>query len=108
MRRRYGKSPSRTHEVQTVSPGDEVAGIDRERVLGVDRHKVDDALVVTELAERDVYEIDESEYVRKPRSTRNGRKVGCRGSRINSLLPKARRPRSYRRRSRHSEITSKG
>ena len=43
----------------------EEAGIDRERVLGVDRDKVDDALEVTELSERDVYEIEESEYVRK-------------------------------------------
>lgn len=43
----------------------EEAGIDRERVLGVDRAKVDEALEVTELSESDVYEIDESEYVRK-------------------------------------------
>ncbi len=43
----------------------EAAGIDRERVLGVDRSKVDDALDVTELSESDVYEIEESEYVRK-------------------------------------------
>jgi len=43
----------------------EEAGIDRERVLGLDRDKVDDALDVTELSESDVYEINESEYVRK-------------------------------------------
>ncbi|WP_302079966.1 hypothetical protein [Salinibaculum rarum] len=43
----------------------EEAGIDRERVLGVDRDKVDDALEVTELSEDDVYDIEESEYVRK-------------------------------------------
>jgi len=43
----------------------EDAGIDPERVMSVDRDKVDDALEVTELAESDVYEIDESEYVRK-------------------------------------------
>jgi len=43
----------------------ENAGIDRERVLGVDRGKVDDALEVTELSESDVYEIEQSEYVRK-------------------------------------------
>jgi hypothetical protein len=43
----------------------EDAGIDRERVLGVDRDKVDDALEVTELSKSDVYEINESEYVRK-------------------------------------------
>jgi hypothetical protein len=43
----------------------EDAGIDPERVMGVDRQKVDDALDVTELSEGDVYEIGESEYVRK-------------------------------------------
>lgn len=43
----------------------ENAGIDGERVLGVDRDKVDDALDVTELSKSDVYDIDESEYVRK-------------------------------------------
>jgi polyhydroxyalkanoate synthesis regulator phasin len=43
----------------------EQAGIDRARVLGVDRGKVDDALAVTELSEQDVYDIDESSYIRK-------------------------------------------
>lgn len=43
----------------------EAEGIGRERVTGVDRKKVDDALEVTELAESDVYEIEEREYVRK-------------------------------------------
>ena len=43
----------------------EDVGIDPERVMGVDRQKVDDALDVTELSEGDVYEIEESEYVRK-------------------------------------------
>ncbi|AUX09327.1 hypothetical protein AArcSl_1699 [Halalkaliarchaeum desulfuricum] len=43
----------------------EEAGIDRERVTTVDSSKVDEALEVTELSETDVYEIEESEYVRK-------------------------------------------
>jgi hypothetical protein len=43
----------------------EQSGIDRERVLGVDRKKVDDALAVTNLSEQDVYEIDENTHVRK-------------------------------------------
>jgi hypothetical protein len=43
----------------------EAAGIDRGRVTGIDRSKVDDALEVTELSEGDVYDIEESEYVRK-------------------------------------------
>jgi hypothetical protein len=43
----------------------EEAGVDREQITSVDRGKVDDALEVTELSESDVYEIEESEYVRK-------------------------------------------
>jgi len=43
----------------------ESAGIDRERVLSVDRGKVDDALEVTDVAESDVYKTEETEYVRK-------------------------------------------
>jgi len=43
----------------------EAAGIDREQLTTVDSSKVDDALDVTELSESDVYEIEESEYVRK-------------------------------------------
>jgi hypothetical protein len=34
-------------------------------VLGVDPEKVDDALEVTELAESDVYDVEQREYVRK-------------------------------------------
>ena len=43
----------------------EAAGIDRERLTTVDRSKVDDALDVTDLSESDVYEVEESEYLRK-------------------------------------------
>lgn len=43
----------------------EEAGIDGERVMSVDREKVDEALEVTTLSESAVYDIDESEYVRK-------------------------------------------
>ena len=43
----------------------EDAGIDRERVTSVDSSKVDEALEVVEVAESEVYDIDESEYVRK-------------------------------------------
>ncbi|QSG07615.1 DUF2800 domain-containing protein [Halapricum desulfuricans] len=43
----------------------EDAGIDRERVTSVDSKKVNEALEVTELSETDIYEVDESEYVRK-------------------------------------------
>ncbi|MFB6197038.1 MAG: hypothetical protein ABEI52_02050, partial [Halobacteriaceae archaeon] len=38
----------------------EDAGIDRDRVMGVDRDKVDDALEVTDLSESDVYEVTET------------------------------------------------
>ena len=40
-------------------------GIDRERVTTVDSSKVDEALEVTDLSESDLYEINESQYVRK-------------------------------------------
>jgi hypothetical protein len=43
----------------------ESAGIDREQLTTVDSNKVDEALDVTDLSEKDVYEIEESEYVRK-------------------------------------------
>jgi hypothetical protein len=43
----------------------EDAGIDPEQVLGVDREKVDEALDVVELPESAVYDVNESEYVRK-------------------------------------------
>ncbi len=43
----------------------EAEGVDAERVLSVDTSKLDDALEVTSLSESDVYDIDESEYIRK-------------------------------------------
>ena len=43
----------------------EETGIDREQVLGVDREKVDEALDVVGLSESAVYDVTESEYVRK-------------------------------------------
>ncbi len=43
----------------------EAAGVDREQITSVDASKVDDALEVTDVAESDVYEVSESEYVRK-------------------------------------------
>ena len=50
---------------ETVLKALEAAGIERERVTTVDPSKVDEALDVTELSESAVYEIDESEFVRK-------------------------------------------
>jgi len=50
---------------QTVIEQLEDQGIDRERVTTVDTSKVDEALEVTDLLESDLYEIDESQYVRK-------------------------------------------
>jgi hypothetical protein len=43
----------------------EETGIDREQVLGVDRGKVDEALDVVSVPESAVYDITESDYVRK-------------------------------------------
>jgi hypothetical protein len=50
---------------ETVLNAFEAAGIERERLTTVDSSKVDEALEVTELSETDVYEVEESEYVRK-------------------------------------------
>jgi hypothetical protein len=50
---------------ETVLDAFEDTGIAREQILGVDREKVDEALDVVELSESAVYDIDESEYVRK-------------------------------------------
>jgi uncharacterized protein involved in exopolysaccharide biosynthesis len=43
----------------------EGAGIDRERVLGLDEDKIEQVLEVATIPESEVYEIEESEYVRK-------------------------------------------
>ena len=67
----FGSVQRTTRRNRSLKDEDEVlakledAGIDRERVTGIDRNKVDDALEVTDLSEADVYDIEESEYVRK-------------------------------------------
>jgi len=67
----YGSVQRTSRRNRTLKDEDEVlsiledAGIDRERVTTVDSSKVDEALEVVEVAESDVYEIEESEYVRK-------------------------------------------
>jgi hypothetical protein len=67
----FGSVQRTTRRNRNLKDDDEVlatledAGVDRERVLSVDRSKVDDALDVTGFSESDVYEIDEAEYVRK-------------------------------------------
>lgn len=67
----FGSVQRTTRRNRQLKDDDEIlqmledAGIDRDRVMGVDRDKVDDALDVTKLAETDVYEIKDSEYVRK-------------------------------------------
>ena len=49
----------------TVLEAFEETGIDREQLLGVDREKVDEALDVVSVPESAVYDVSESEYVRK-------------------------------------------
>ncbi len=67
----YGSVQRASRRNRTLKDDDEVLakleseGIDRERVTSVDSSKVDEALEVTELAESDVYEIEERDYVRK-------------------------------------------
>ncbi len=71
VHRQYGAVQRTTRRNQSLKNDDEVLrgledeGIPRERVMAVNREKVDDALDVTELADSAVYEIGESEYVRK-------------------------------------------
>jgi hypothetical protein len=67
----YGSVQRTNRRNRSLKDDDEVigsledAGIPRERILAVDREKVDEALDVTELAKSAVYEIEESEYLRK-------------------------------------------
>ena len=67
----YGSVQRTSRRNRSLRDEDEVldlledAGIARERVMSVDSSKVAEALDVTELAEADVYEVSESEYVRK-------------------------------------------
>ena len=67
----YGSVQRTARRNRSLKADDEVlavleeAGIDRERVTSVDSSKVDEALDVIEVAESEVYEIEESEYVRK-------------------------------------------
>jgi hypothetical protein len=67
----YGSVQRTSRRNRSLKDDDEVldvlkdAGVPRERILAVDREKVDDALDVTDLSESAVYEIEESEYVRK-------------------------------------------
>lgn len=67
----YGSVQRTSRRNRTLKDDEDVialledAGIPRERIMAVDRTKVDDALEVTDLSEADVYEIKESEYVRK-------------------------------------------
>ena len=64
----YGRAVRRNRTLkddETVLERLEAEGIDPERVLTVDTSKLDDALEVTSLSESDVYDIEESEYVRK-------------------------------------------
>jgi hypothetical protein len=67
----YGSVQRTSRRNRSLKEEDEViekmedAGIDRERVTSVDSSKVDEALEVVEVAESEVYDIKESEYVRK-------------------------------------------
>lgn len=67
----YGSVQRTTRHNRSLKDDEEViatleaAGVDRGRLLSVDAEKVDDALAVTEVAEEEVYEIDDSDYVRK-------------------------------------------
>jgi len=67
----YGSVQRTSRRNRTLKDEDHVlevledAGIDRERVTSVDSSKVDEALEVIEVSDSEVYDIDQSEYVRK-------------------------------------------
>jgi hypothetical protein len=67
----YGSVQRTSRRNRSLKDDDEVlevleaAGIERERVTSVDSSKVDEAMDVVEVAESEVYDIEESEYVRK-------------------------------------------
>jgi hypothetical protein len=78
----YGSVQRTTRRRRTLKDDETVlaaladAGIDRERVLGVDSAKVDEALDVVELAESDLYDVEQREYVRKADVTLSEAGVG--------------------------------
>jgi hypothetical protein len=67
----YGSIQRTTRRNRSLKDDEEIlevleeAGIDRDRVLGVDRDKVDQVLDVVTVPESAVYDIEEREYVRK-------------------------------------------
>jgi hypothetical protein len=67
----FGSVQRTTRRTRSLKDDEEVlelveeAGVARERVVGVDREKVAEVLEVTDLSEDDVYDIEESAYVRK-------------------------------------------
>jgi hypothetical protein len=67
----YGSVQRATRRNRSLKDDQEVldafaeTGIDREQLLGVDRSKAEEALDVVSVSEGDVYDVDESEYVRK-------------------------------------------
>jgi hypothetical protein len=85
----------------------EETGIDRERVLRVDRDKMDDALDVTELSESDVYDIEESGYVGRPRWTRSARKHVSKASKTSLPPPRVTRPKNCARKSKSLRVASR-
>jgi hypothetical protein len=84
----FGSVQRTTRRNRDLKDDDEVlatlenAGVDRERVLSVDRDKVDDALDVTDLSESDVYDIEETEYVRKAEVDEEQRETRLQGLKV--------------------------
>jgi hypothetical protein len=67
----YGSVQRTTRRNRSLKDDEEVleafagTGIDREQLVGVDRSKVEEALDVVSVSESEVYDVSESEYVRK-------------------------------------------
>ena len=67
----YGSVQRTTRRNRSLKDDEDVleafedTGIDREQLLGIDREKVEEALDVVPVSESEVYDVSESEYVRK-------------------------------------------
>jgi hypothetical protein len=71
MHGQYGSVQRTTRRNRSLKDDEEVldafaeTGIDREQLLGIDRSKVEEALDVVSVSEEDVFNVSESEYMRK-------------------------------------------
>jgi len=85
----------------------EDAGIPSDRLTAVNREKVEEALDVTELSESAVYEIEESEYVRKAGVDEERKEIQLQGLKNQLALSEIFMPMNYAKKSRNSNSALK-